>query len=97
MCILQNILNYSALFAERQENGQRWVLQIRNFGPRQIGIYCAVAKSRSGTCSRSWNLHLDLASTEEVSPINSPQIEVFIGFLQASVLILLQAADFSAR
>ena len=45
-------------FAERDENGHRWILQIRNCGPRQAGKYSAVARNRNGTCTRSWHLHL---------------------------------------
>ena len=46
------------IFAERDENGHRWILQIRNCGPRQAGKYSAVARNRNGTCTRSWHLHL---------------------------------------
>ena len=47
-----------SFFAERDENGHRWILQIRNCGPRQAGKYSAVARNRNGTCTRSWHLHL---------------------------------------
>jgi hypothetical protein len=36
-------------------------LQIRNCGPRQVGKYSAVAKSRSGTSTRHWTLNLEAA------------------------------------
>lgn len=47
------------LFAEREENGVKWCLQIRHCGPRQSGKYAVVAKNRSGVAKRQWNLQLD--------------------------------------
>ena len=44
------------VITEREENGHRWTLQIRHFGPRQTGKYCAMARNRSGTCRKTWNL-----------------------------------------
>merc|ERR1719464_852276 len=41
---------------ERDENGHRWILQIRNCGPRQAGKYSAVARNK-------WDLHQILASS----------------------------------
>ena len=46
-------------FSERDEQGLRWILQLRNCGPRQIGKYCALAKSRAGTSSTEWNVEIE--------------------------------------
>ena len=46
-------------FPERDEQGLRWILQLRNCGPRQIGKYCALAKSRAGTSSTEWNVEIE--------------------------------------
>ncbi len=67
------------IIAERQEKGHRWVLQIRTFGPRQSGKYCAVAKNRNGTTSRVWHLHLrpseDPKKLEDDAQNNSEESE----------------------
>ena len=62
------------LFAEREENGARWRLQIRHCGPRQSGKYAVVAKNRSGVASRQWNLQL-CASTQLTQPKSQSQYE----------------------
>lgn len=51
-------MKIARFFLDRDSNGQRWILQIRNCGPRQAGKYCAVAKNRNGTSSLSWQVQL---------------------------------------
>ena len=60
-------------FSERDEQGLRWILQLRNCGPRQIGKYCALAKSRAGTSSTEWNVEIE--PKKVVVPLE-PVIEV---------------------
>ena len=55
------------LFAEREENGVKWRLQIRHCGPRQSGKYAVVAKNRSGVAKRQWILQLDNSTTAKQS------------------------------
>ena len=45
-------------FSECDEEGQSWILQLRNCGPRQIGKYRALAKSKAGTDSKEWQVQL---------------------------------------
>ena len=46
------------LLSECDEEGQSWILQLRNCGPRQIGKYRALAKSKAGTDSKEWQVQL---------------------------------------
>ena len=57
----------TCIIAERDEEGHRWSLQLRNCGPRQIGKYCALAKSRAGTNSKEWHVHLQPKKVESIN------------------------------
>ena len=83
-------------FSERDEQGLRWILQLRNCGPRQIGKYCALAKSRAGTSSTEWNVEIE--PKKLVIPLE-PVIEVkwiFTMFSLCHVLkVFFRNIDFS--
>ena len=72
-------LNIYFFLAERDQNGHRWILKIRNFNLRQSGQYEAMIKNQAGFAKKIWNLHLKQESPKfEIPAKTSDEKEVRI-------------------